>query len=208
MSNTSIASRLRGVFTKAGLAAFVILLAALAPPGAGAEVVTNAVAPAGQAFIKWTGGNVPLVKTYRNPLVLPDGASLDGVEAVFGPAIYVATNGVAEADGSSWENATTLVNAFAIAVDGDVIVISNGTYNAGATLAADRKAITMRGLTGQPRRRDPLRRTCAQSAKCRGARQAVGRRRPDDHKGVDADGWHLRIQRGDFKLPCHRLHPQ
>ena len=63
MEKSRIASRLRGVLTAAGFLAFTFLLAALAPDSAAAAVVTNAVAPAGQAFIKWTGGIVPLVRT-------------------------------------------------------------------------------------------------------------------------------------------------
>ena len=188
MSQASIAHRLRGVLTAAGFLAFTFLLGALAPNSAAADVVTNAVAPAGQAFIKWTGGIVPLVRTYRNPLVLPDGSSLDGVVAVFGPAKYVSTNGVAGADGSSWANATTLSNAIARAVDGDVIVISNGTYNAGATLSADKKAITLRGLTGN---RDDVILSGGHACKVLNAGGSGKRTVVADltiAKGVDADG--------------------
>ena len=188
MSQPIIASSLRRAFMGAGCLSLSVLLAALAPFAARADVVTNAVAPTGQAFIKWTGGIVPLVKTYRNPLVLPDGSSLVGVAAVFGPVKYVSTNGLATADGSSWANATTIAHAISLAVDGDVIVISNGTYNAGATLDANTKAITLRGLTGN---RDDVILSGAHARKVLNAGGSGKRTVVADltiAKGVDADG--------------------
>jgi hypothetical protein len=52
--------------------------------------------------------------------------------------IHVTPTGGATATGASWEEATSLTNAIAIAPEGSVVIVSNGTYHLDAPLVINR----------------------------------------------------------------------
>ncbi|OGV63856.1 MAG: hypothetical protein A2498_07435, partial [Lentisphaerae bacterium RIFOXYC12_FULL_60_16] len=64
-------------------------------------------------------------------------------------AYYVTTTGSdSGVDGKSWGNAfLTISNAVAYAVDGDTVLVSNGTYNVAVVLSIT-KGITLQGFSG------------------------------------------------------------
>ncbi len=109
----------------------------------------TAVANDGYWFYRWESADIDPTLAYSPTLKVDRAAD---VKAIFGKAIYVTTSGVAANDGSSWEKATTIPNAAAIAKEGNVVVISNGTYTAKSS--GDRlfltvtNAIAVRGFSG------------------------------------------------------------
>ena len=110
-------------------------------------VTVTATPAAGYGFVKWTG-NVPDVRQYDAVLPLHTDRTR-AVAAVFATAIYVTTNGLASADGTSWANATTLTHALELASDSEVnvLVFSNGVYQLAAIYLID-KPVVVRGISG------------------------------------------------------------
>jgi hypothetical protein len=63
-------------------------------------------------------------------------ATLTGAFTVRAATIYVATNSPANGPGTSWANAFhTIQGAVNVATDGDTVLVTNGTYNAGGAVA-------------------------------------------------------------------------
>ncbi len=113
------------------------------------RAVTLAATPAeGYAFVRWHGLPDESL-AFDETLTLPIDAY--NVTAQFGPIVYASLTGTDEGDGTSWASATTVANAVAIAEDGDVVVVSNGTYTISASTFSPitiSKPIALKSLTG------------------------------------------------------------